>query len=70
METVEKLNKKGYNKYKENIYTTFIINITKMLKQNEIEIMKQNAVVHKKIFDEIKKVLKDGTTAKEINKLC
>ena len=41
-----------------------------MLKKQEIEIMRKNAKIHKKIFDEIKKIIKEGTTWKEINKLC
>ncbi|PZM84811.1 type I methionyl aminopeptidase [Candidatus Gracilibacteria bacterium] len=41
-----------------------------MLTKQEINILKQNAKIHKEIFDEIKKILKDGTTAVEINKLC
>ncbi|MCD5385216.1 type I methionyl aminopeptidase [Candidatus Gracilibacteria bacterium] len=41
-----------------------------MLTKEEIKIMKSNAKVHKKIFDEIKKIIKDGTTAIEIDKLC
>jgi methionine aminopeptidase len=32
--------------------------------------MKKNAKVHKKIFEEIKKIVKAWTTWKEINKLC
>lgn len=42
----------------------------KMLTKQEINIMKQNAKVHKEIFDEIKKILKDGTKATEVNELC
>ena len=41
-----------------------------MLTKQEIHILKQNAKVHKKIFEEIKKILKDWTTAIEIDKLC
>lgn len=41
-----------------------------MLTKQEIEIMRKNARIHKKIFDEIKKILKNGTSAIEINKLC
>jgi methionine aminopeptidase len=41
-----------------------------MLKKSEIEIMKENAKVHKKIFEEIRKIAKQGTTAREVNKLC
>jgi len=41
-----------------------------MLTKKEIEQMKKNAKTHKKVFDEIKKVLKNWTTAKEIDKLC
>lgn len=41
-----------------------------MLTKQEINILKQNAKIHKEIFDEIKKILKDWTTAVEINKLC
>ncbi len=32
-----------------------------MLTKQEIQIMKNNAKVHKKVFDEIKKILKDWT---------
>ena len=41
-----------------------------MLTKEEIKIMKSNAKVHKKVFDEIKKIIKDWTTAIEIDKLC
>lgn len=41
-----------------------------MLKKQEIEVMKQNAKIHKKVFDELKKIVKDWTTAIEINKIC
>ncbi len=41
-----------------------------MLNKNEIEIMRKNWVVHKKVFKEIKKILKHWTTALEIDKLC
>ncbi len=41
-----------------------------MLNKNEIEILRKNAKVHKKVFKEIEKVLKNGTTALEIDKLC
>ena len=42
----------------------------KLLNKKEIQIMRDNAKVHKLVFDEIKKILKDWTTAVEINKLC
>lgn len=42
----------------------------KILNKKEIQIMKQNAKVHKIIFEEIRKILKDWTTAIEINNLC
>jgi len=41
-----------------------------MLNKREIEIMRKNAKVHKKVFKEIKKTLKNWTTAIEIDKLC
>jgi len=41
-----------------------------MLKKSEIEIMRKNAKVHKEVFEKIKKMVQDGTTAKEVNKLC
>lgn len=41
-----------------------------MLNKQELNIMRQNAKVHKEVFDEIKKILKDWTTALEVNKLC
>lgn len=41
-----------------------------MLNKQEINILKQNAKIHKEVFDEIKKVLKDWVTAVEIDKLC
>jgi len=41
-----------------------------MLTKQEIETMRSNAKVHKRIFDEIKKVLKDWTKATEINNIC
>lgn len=41
-----------------------------MLNKKELEIMRRNAKIHKKVFDEIRKVIKDWTTAVEIDKLC
>ena len=41
-----------------------------MLTKEEIEIMRKNAITHKKVFDEITKILKDWTTAIEIDNLC
>lgn len=41
-----------------------------MLTKQEIEIMKKNAKTHKKVFEEIKKIIKNGTTAIEIDNLC
>ena len=41
-----------------------------MLSKKEVEIMRENAKVHKKVFEEIKKVVKHGTTAIEIDDLC
>jgi len=41
-----------------------------MLTKKEIEIMKNNAKVHKKIFDEIKKNIDIWTKASDIDKLC
>jgi methionine aminopeptidase len=41
-----------------------------MLKKSEIEIMRKNAKVHKEVFEKIKNMVQDGTTAKEVNKLC
>ena len=41
-----------------------------MLNKQEIHVMRQNAKIHKEIFDEIKKILKDWTTAVEVDKLC
>ncbi len=41
-----------------------------MLTKQEIEIMRNNAKTHKKIFAEIKKVLKAWVKASEINKIC
>ena len=41
-----------------------------MLTKKEIEIMRANAKIHKEVFDEIRKVLKNWTTALEIDNLC
>lgn len=41
-----------------------------MLNKKEIEILKNNWKIHKKVFDEIKKVVKNWTSAVEIDKLC
>lgn len=41
-----------------------------MLSKREVEIMKQNAKIHKKVFDEIREIIKDWVTAVEIDKLC
>lgn len=41
-----------------------------MLTKQEIHIMKQNAKIHKEVFDEIKKILKEWVKATEIDKLC
>lgn len=41
-----------------------------MLTKEEIEIMRKNAITHKKVFEEIKKVIKNWTTAVEIDNLC
>ncbi|MBW7954832.1 type I methionyl aminopeptidase [Candidatus Gracilibacteria bacterium] len=36
----------------------------------EISVMKELALVHKEVFEEIKKMVKPGTSAMEVNKLC
>lgn len=41
-----------------------------MLNDKEINILRENAKVHKKIFEEIKKILKEWTTAQEVDDLC
>lgn len=41
-----------------------------MLNEKEINQLRKNAIIHKKVFEEIKKVVKDWTTAVEINKLA
>ncbi|MBS9775115.1 type I methionyl aminopeptidase [Candidatus Gracilibacteria bacterium] len=41
-----------------------------MLKGNEIEIMRKNAKIHQKVFDAIREMVKDGTTATEVDQLC
>ena len=41
-----------------------------MLNKKEIQIMRENAKVHKLVFEEIRKILKDGTTAVQVDKLC
>lgn len=41
-----------------------------MLNKKEIEILRKNAKVHKEVFNEILKILKNWTTAVEIDKLC
>ena len=41
-----------------------------MLSKREVEIMRQNAKIHKKVFDEIKKTVKEWVSAVEIDKLC
>lgn len=41
-----------------------------MLNTKEIQIMRDNARVHKIIFDEIRKIVQHWTTAVEVNNLC
>ena len=41
-----------------------------MLTKKEISIMKSNAKIHKKVFDEIRKITQAGTSAKQIDTLC
>ncbi len=41
-----------------------------MLNNKEIEQLRKNALVHKKVFEEIKKTVKVWTSAEEIDKLC
>ncbi len=41
-----------------------------MLSNKELDIMRSNAVIHKRIFEEIKKITKPGTKASDIDKLC
>lgn len=41
-----------------------------MLNEKEIEQLRKNAKVHKKVFDEIKEIIKDWITGKEIDELC
>ena len=42
----------------------------KILNKKEVQIMRDNAKIHKLVFEEIRKILKDWTTAIEVNKLC
>jgi len=44
--------------------------IMKLLNKKEIEQMRKNAKVHKIVFEEIRKIVKDWTSAIEINNLC
>ncbi len=41
-----------------------------MLNKKEVQIMRENAKIHKIVFEEIRKILKDGTTAVEVDTLC
>jgi len=41
-----------------------------MLNKKEVQIMRKNAKVHKLVFEEIRKILKDWTTATQVDKLC
>ena len=41
-----------------------------MLTKQEVEIMRRNAKIHKKVFEKIKEVCKEWTTWKEINNIC
>lgn len=41
-----------------------------MLNEKEIQVMRENAKVHKLIFQKIEKILKNWTTAIEIDKMC
>ena len=41
-----------------------------MLTKQEIEIMRKNAKIHKKVFDNIFEMVKPGTTSIEINNMC
>jgi len=42
----------------------------KILNKKELQVMKQNAKVHKEIFEEIRKIIKPWLKAKIINDLC
>ncbi|MDQ7008689.1 MAG: type I methionyl aminopeptidase [Candidatus Gracilibacteria bacterium] len=42
----------------------------KILNKKEVQIMRDNAKVHKLVFEEIRKILKEGTTAIQVNQLC
>ncbi|MCP4522656.1 MAG: type I methionyl aminopeptidase [Candidatus Gracilibacteria bacterium] len=44
--------------------------LPKLLTPREVEQMRKNAKIHKKIFEKIREVVKPGTTAVEIDKLC
>jgi len=41
-----------------------------MLTKKEVEQMRKNAKIHKKIFDEIKKITKEWTNSNKINDMC
>jgi len=41
-----------------------------MLNEKELQILRDNAKVHREVFDAIKKTVKPGIKAKEINELC
>jgi len=41
-----------------------------MLSEKELQIMKKNGKIHKKIFDAIRKILIPGTCAKDIDDLA
>lgn len=41
-----------------------------MLNEKELNILRENAKIHKKVFDEIKKIIKDWIYIKEIDDLC
>jgi methionine aminopeptidase len=41
-----------------------------MLTKQEIEIMRKNAKIHKKVFDNIFEMVKPGTTSIEVNNMC
>lgn len=41
-----------------------------MLTSREVNQMRKNAKIHKKVFEEIKKIAVEGTTTNDVNKLC
>ena len=56
-----------------NIHKNKIMAVQKTVlikNERELQIMRENAKIHKEVFDEIKKMVKPGVTGYDVDKLC